>query len=534
MVKHLVRASLLISVAIVRTGGDAPAQTTIAHWSFDTPTITTGTGGILTAADATSMHHATTQFGGTGGAGGPQINSIAGQFGQAANFTNAQANGAAQTNYAWMSFPQLTEIAGPTAGDFSVAVWVNVPPESPSWDSNTILADWGNAPAGTHRFTYWFSLANVDSNLELRPRGQIRAGNAPPDPATIDIIATTISAAQASSGTPPGPTTFDDNTWHHLAWTWTKSTGQMRYYTDGVLRHTQTSTQTGDNLNVLVSDSPIGALGAKRDNNRYFRGALDEVWVFTGALSDAQVNDLFQTNTPPGGVVVPTNLTLQIDPVSGATQIKNTTDSPITFNSYRVTSPSGALNVVGWNPISNGNEHQDQFPLGNGTGNGWEVAPNPSNSELVEWYLTDNSTLNPNETLYLGNAFNPAGAHDVVFRYTSPELSLRSGIIEYVTVTPPAGVPGDYNNNGVVDAADYVAWRENLNQSVTLPNDATPGTVSAADYDVWRANFGRTVGSGSAFAAGDAVPEPAALALLLLGCLAAVLPRREGPAMGGM
>jgi len=29
-------------------------------------------------------------------------------------------------------------------------------------------------------------------------------------------------------------------------------------------------------------------------------------------------------------------------------------------------------------------------------------------------------------------------------------------------------VAGDYNNNGIVDAADYVVWRERLNQAVTI------------------------------------------------------------------
>jgi hypothetical protein len=69
----------------------------------------------------------------------------------------------------------------------------------------------------------------------------------------------------------------------------------MRFYTDGVLRHTQTSTQTNHDL--LVSDSPVGALGAKRDNNRYFRGTMDEVWVVNRALGDAEVALLQSTNT---------------------------------------------------------------------------------------------------------------------------------------------------------------------------------------------------------------------------------------------
>jgi hypothetical protein len=78
--------------------------------------------------------------------------------------------------------------------------------------------------------------------------------------------------------------------------------------------------------------------------------------------------------------------------------------------------------------------------------------------------------------------------------------------------TTPAGVTGDFNNNGVVDAADYVLWRD----GGTLANDPTEGN-QPADFDVWRANFGKTAGPGAALSA--AVPEPAAAALLLVGIL---------------
>ncbi|MFO0790473.1 MAG: hypothetical protein U0805_13545 [Pirellulales bacterium] len=76
-----------------------------------------------------------------------------------------------------------------------------------------------------------------------------------------------------------------------------------------------------------------------------------------------------------------------------------------------------------------------------------------------------------------------------------------------------AGLVGDYNNNGVVDAGDFVVWRNNLGQSVTLPNDTTPGSVAQADYNVWRTNFGKVAGSGIGGAAA-LVPEPVSLSML--------------------
>jgi hypothetical protein len=75
------------------------------------------------------------------------------------------------------------------------------------------------------------------------------------------------------------------------------------------------------------------------------------------------------------------------------------------------------------------------------------------------------------------------------------------------------GVPGDYNNNGTVDAADYVLWRD----GGPLENEGdTPGTVNQADYDFWRARFGATAGGGAALQSAT-VPEPASVWMLLCG-----------------
>jgi hypothetical protein len=75
------------------------------------------------------------------------------------------------------------------------------------------------------------------------------------------------------------------------------------------------------------------------------------------------------------------------------------------------------------------------------------------------------------------------------------------------TVVAPPGLDGDYNGNGIVDAADYTVWRDGL------------GTVyTASDYTVWKANFGKT-SFGSGALAPISVPEPAALTLLALGGL---------------
>jgi hypothetical protein len=75
---------------------------------------------------------------------------------------------------------------------------------------------------------------------------------------------------------------------------------------------------------------------------------------------------------------------------------------------------------------------------------------------------------------------------------------------------------GDYNQNGVVDAADYTLWRKNLGSGTALPNDDTPG-VGPDDYTRWKTHFGQTAGSGAAAIADAAVPEPCSAPLFILG-----------------
>ena len=82
---------------------------------------------------------------------------------------------------------------------------------------------------------------------------------------------------------------------------------------------------------------------------------------------------------------------------------------------------------------------------------------------------------------------------------------------------------GDYNGDGVVDAADYTAWRDALGSGTpngTGADGSGNGTVDQADYDVWVMHFGEMLplpGGGAISSA--PVPEPDAAALLVLGAI---------------
>lgn len=91
---------------------------------------------------------------------------------------------------------------------------------------------------------------------------------------------------------------------------------------------------------------------------------------------------------------------------------------------------------------------------------------------------------------------------------------------------------GDYNNNAIVDAADYVLWRNTMgntaNPGVAADGDLS-GIIDAGDYSTWRTGFGNAVpnvppGAGAGFAS---VPEPASLFLLISATLAFLCDRRS-------
>ena len=82
---------------------------------------------------------------------------------------------------------------------------------------------------------------------------------------------------------------------------------------------------------------------------------------------------------------------------------------------------------------------------------------------------------------------------------TGNSMSLDNIKIEFLDVTPP-GLDGDYNENDILDAADYTVWRDAYEVGGTIPNGnryATGGIAEATDFLYWRAHFGETAGAGA-------------------------------------
>lgn len=224
--------------------------------------------------------------------------------------------------------------------------------------------------------------------------------------------------------------------------------------------------------------------------------------AFWGA-ADAGVDDATLTESPISDFL----MVLEVNTTNGQTRMRNLTGESIFIDYYEIVSASNSLTAVGWSSL------QDQnlagFPAGNGNGNGWEEAGGSTGSStrvLSESYLTGNSEV-IGSPVGLGAAFKVGGTQDLIFHYAQ------------VAGSGPAD--GDFNLDGVVNAADYVFWRDTLGDT---PN-----------YELWKQNFGAMGGTPTgpgtlvrgyvsyvtSFGSGSAlVPEPSAIVLFGIGfCL---------------
>lgn len=62
--------------------------------------------------------------------------------------------------------------------------------------------------------------------------------------------------------------------------------------------------------------------------------------------------------------------------------------------------------------------------------------------------------------------------------------------VSFTNPPPLPKTPGDYNGDGIPNAADYTVWRDTLNSTSDLRADGDgSGTIDAADYELWKQSF---------------------------------------------
>ena len=183
------------------------------------------------------------------------------------------------------------------------------------------------------------------------------------------------------------------------------------------------------------------------------------VGMSVGSDTNDQVRDVIISDGATNGLF-PVSIPLSIDPVDFNDTVLSVTKQQ--GGSYNIT--------VGLD--------------GDWTGNASVYVDNVRLTQVTQPPLL---TLEINTTTGVGTIKNTPGADagtgDLLFDY----YEIRSA---------SSAAPADFNNNLIVDAADYAVWRDHLGLTGTATKatgDANGDTnVTSADYDAWKAAFGST------------------------------------------
>jgi hypothetical protein len=115
--------------------------------------------------------------------------------------------------------------------------------------------------------------------------------------------------------------------------------------------------------------------------------------------------------------------------------------------------------------------------------------------------MTNSEPLHIGAGIFGSSAFR--GLYDLVqfWDYAADDAEFAA-----LAAVPPNHLPGDYNRDGWVNAADYTTWRNAVGTMVTPGTSAdgnANGVIDRYDWLVWKANYGRTapLGSGAVVAA---------------------------------
>jgi hypothetical protein len=144
----------------------------------------------------------------------------------------------------------------------------------------------------------------------------------------------------------------------------------------------------------------------------------------------------------------------------------------------------------------------------------WSIRPTGTawNALQDEWSTDLVLEVGPDGTINFDGFW---GDYELTIGGQTLDLALANGQTLYSV--PIA--PGDYNSDGLVDAADYTLWRNALETNDLRADGNGDLVIDEADYTIWKTTYGTTYSLGSGGLPSLAVPEPASGTTLAVGML---------------
>jgi regulation of enolase protein 1 (concanavalin A-like superfamily) len=416
----------------------ATAATLVGFWNLNE-----GTG--ISAADTSGS-----------GNNGTLINSptwIAGQSGNALNFASG--------GHGYVSASGAETLADLYTHGMTVAAWIK--PRSGGGGNGGRIIDKDNNNGG------WYFSMNGATGVKL----------------AIDTFST-------SSPSRPSTSSIKLNVWQHVAATWDGSTSgsNIHIYINGVLA--DGTAANGAGTVESDADTPFAIGNRSVDTARPFDGGIDEVRVYTGVLTAAEIQALASGTTPPPP---PADTQAPTVPTGLKTTAVTTSNIALSWTASTDLPASGGTGVAGY------------FVYRNGTST--PIATVKASTSFTDTGLTSGTTYT-----YQVAAFDGATPANVSARTaaisatttTEPPSALTGGDIGGVTAKGSSSLSGStYTVKGsgvdIWGTADSFQFDSQL-----LTGDGTiiAHIASETNTDPWAkagVMFRETLNAGSSFAA---------------------------------
>jgi hypothetical protein len=167
-----------------------------------------------------------------------------------------------------------------------------------------------------------------------------------------------------------------------------------------------------------------------------------------------------------------------------------------------------------------------------------EIAGTTRGSQYDAIDVTGSATIDGTLQVSFINGFSPTS--DCLFEIIHANLGIFGGFTFSLPQTPagawafvdtgvrffllfsPARLPGDFDSDGDVDGADFVAWQSHFptasGATLTDGDADRDGDVDGADFVVWQTHFPSPPGPGASL-----IPEPASMFLAAIAAFGLML-----------
>ena len=356
----------------------------------------------------------------------------------------------------------------------------------------------GYQPGDTQSATADYWLLDWKGEDQFANGGSDPAGETPFHNLTQDTNAPVGLALSRVTGTPTG-----DELWGHVNDAGNASGGLEEITRGAVSGSAPFPRETGDSFEldvIYLADRIEVRVDGNLEIELEGSFPAGRFGVYTGWQSESPMFSSFQI-LPPFPPFV-----LDIDPSTGLAQVRSVAEDATELRSYSIESAGGDLNASTWSAQNISSRGLDS--KGPGPGENWQEVL-ASAEQLFEAFLQGGTTLDPGETLLLGQIMDPlpegADFPELTFDFVSgtPGGSGDSASNFDVTINVgPIGLDGDFNGDSRVDGSDFLQWQRQA--------------LTAGELSDWQSNYGTDLQSSALQAA--TVPEPTCCSILL-GCL---------------